>query len=183
MNVRLNKLNNINTEIPQTDLSKKSDFVVLPYVNYGAITIKKIASRFDLNVIFKCCNKLKMFNNLGKDPIPKMYKSCVVYKIDCQDCDMSYTGQSSRIVEKRVQEHISDWKHDRDKSALVMHMRETGHKFNFDYKNIKVLDEEKSYFRRLISEMIFVTKFKCVNRIQDTQNLKSVFKNYVDKLL
>ena len=74
-------------------------------------------------------------------------------------------------------------KHNRDISALVMHMKKTGHKFNFDFNNIRILDNESSYFKRLVSEMIFISKFNSVNRIQDTQNLKSVLRNFMCSLL
>ena len=60
-----------------------------------------------------------------------------------------------------------------------MHMKKTGHKFNFDFNNIRILDNESSYFKRLVSEMIFISKFNSVNRIQDTQNLKSVLRNFM----
>ena len=124
-----------------------------------------------------------MLNNLGNDPIPKRKKSCIVYKINCKDCKMSYTGQSSRALDKRIAEHMADCKYNRDRSALVMHMKNTGHKFNFDFNNIRILDEESSYFKRLVSEMIFISKFNSVNRIQDTQNLKAVFKNFISYIL
>ena len=40
-----------------------------------------------------------------KDPIPKIFQSNIVYKIDCIDCDASYIGKTTRPALRRFQEH------------------------------------------------------------------------------
>ena len=64
--------------------------MVLPFIINSDYLFKKIARKYGLRLIFQCCSKLKMLNNLGKDPITKCKKSCVVYKINCEDRKMSY---------------------------------------------------------------------------------------------
>ena len=40
-----------------------------------------------------------------KDPIPKLLKSNVVYKINCSDCEATYIGKTIRQTCRRLQEH------------------------------------------------------------------------------
>ena len=40
-----------------------------------------------------------------KDPIPKLLKSNVVYKLNCLDCESSYIGKTIRQTCRRIQEH------------------------------------------------------------------------------
>ena len=41
-------------------------------------------------------NKLKKFIKVHKDPLDSFSKSNVIYKINCNDCDASYVGQTER---------------------------------------------------------------------------------------
>ncbi|EFN72744.1 hypothetical protein EAG_00030, partial [Camponotus floridanus] len=46
-------------------------------------------------------NKLNRFIKTGKDPLPLMSHSDVVYKICCKQCSASYVGQTSRQLSTR----------------------------------------------------------------------------------
>ncbi|CAF4078830.1 unnamed protein product, partial [Rotaria sp. Silwood2] len=40
-----------------------------------------------------------------KDPIPKLLRSNIVYKLDCSNCESSYIGKTIRQTYRRLQEH------------------------------------------------------------------------------
>ncbi|KAJ9598842.1 hypothetical protein L9F63_026624, partial [Diploptera punctata] len=41
----------------------------------------------------------------GKDKIDTCKLTDVVYKIQCDDCEKSYVGQTKRFIRKRIDEH------------------------------------------------------------------------------
>lgn len=65
--------------------------------------------------------------------------SCVVYGIPCKGCRKWYYGETTWIVDDRSEGHHDDARNiakNPIKTALVRHMHETGHHFNFDNKKI-----------------------------------------------
>jgi len=45
-------------------------------------------------------NKLNTFIRAQKDKLPTLHSN-VVYKINCQNCDASYVGQTKRLLKTR----------------------------------------------------------------------------------
>jgi len=41
----------------------------------------------------------------SKETVPKYLKSNVVYKVDCDGCDVSYIGKTTRQITRRFKEH------------------------------------------------------------------------------
>ena len=121
---------------------------------------------------------MQFLNYLGKDSIKACDKLCSVYRINCNDCAKCYVGQSSRVLSVRIKEHQRDCKNKKETSAVYSHVKESGH--SFDFNNVKILDQEPLYFKRLISEMVFITKLDSVNTILDTSNLSNIFKYYIN---
>jgi len=77
----------------------------------------------------------------------------VVYKLNCKNCDVSYVGQTKRRLNTRASEHQKDInKKTSNHSVITEHRLEFNHEFEWD--NLIILDKEKQYYRRLISEMI-----------------------------
>ena len=51
-------------------------------------------------------NSMSTFIKTGKDKIKKEDLSNVVYKVNCQDCNYSYVGQTKRKLKTRLKKHI-----------------------------------------------------------------------------
>ena len=64
----------------------------------------KVAPWTRLQTIFKPSYKLNVLSKL-KSQISLLNKSNVVYKLDCEDCEEFYIGQTNRRLKKRIQEH------------------------------------------------------------------------------
>jgi len=108
---------------------------------------------------FTCFNKLSKFIKVHKDFFPSSLRSNVVYQIDCLDCDASYVGQTKRMLQTRVGEHRSHIRRNSTQlSVITDHRLQAEHEF--DWGNVKVLDQESNYNKRLISEMIYINKQK-----------------------
>ena len=89
-------------------LSEKEKYMFC--VNYRGKPTEKLANSFKkLNapcrVIMKT-RKLKTALPSLKPTVPKMLRSSVVYKIDCPGCDASYIGETLRLLQQRLREHL-----------------------------------------------------------------------------
>jgi len=78
----------------------------------------------------------------------------VVYKISCQDCDASYIGQTKRQLGTRIKEHASDINKKNGSPSVTEHRLKFRHDFAWD--NVKIIDNERSYPKKLISEMVHI---------------------------
>jgi len=62
----------------------------------------------------------------------------IVYKIFCNNYNVSYVDQTKRQLRTRINEHVKNIKLDESKHLVVTkHMLEKGH--SFDWINIKIM--------------------------------------------
>jgi len=88
-----------------------------------------------------------------KDHLPTGMNKNVVCKLVCKNCDVAYVGQTKRKLNTRIAEHKKDInKKTFNHLVITKHRIEFGH--DFDWENPKILDIEKHYQKRLMSEMI-----------------------------
>ncbi|XP_011342708.1 uncharacterized protein LOC105282454 [Ooceraea biroi] len=116
-------------------------------------------------------NWLDRFIRLGKDILSNYLKTNVVYRIDCEDCEVCYVGQTKRHLSVRVNEHkLNIKKRDDDLSVGSRHRIINDH--NFDWSNVKILHQETHVRKREIAEMIFIRKQNnSINLQKDTECL------------
>ncbi|KYM98184.1 hypothetical protein ALC62_11175, partial [Cyphomyrmex costatus] len=80
---------------------------------------------------YRILNTLSSFIKVHKDKLNKFQSQNVVYQINCQDCNASYVEQTKRQLKTHINEHRNNiWE-----AALI-------------------LDVEKNYCKRIISEML-----------------------------
>ena len=87
-----------------------------------------------------------------KDPIPANMKKNVVYRISCNECDASYVGQTSRQLKTRISEHKNDINRSKPTKSVMSEHRKCDNN-NFTSNKVEILDNERNYNKRLISEM------------------------------
>ena len=134
-------------------IENNKGFICLPYVkdleNFNNNFFKKYSSK----VVYNAKNKLNNIIKLGKDKNEKFNNANVVYKINYNDCNASYVGQTSRRVNVRIKEHIKKYTDKDTNSGLFTHTMDNNHLI--DFKNIKILDSEIHNGKRLFSEALF----------------------------
>jgi len=132
---------------------------------------------------FTCYNKLNKFIKVHKNLLPASSRSNVVYQIDCLQCDASYVGQTKRVLHTRVGEHRCHIRRNLAQlSVITDHRLQAEH--DFDWDNVKVLDQESNYNKRFISEMIHINKQKHgLNAQTDTALLDPIYNDFIGATL
>jgi hypothetical protein len=102
------------------------------------------------------------------------------YRIDCQDCDASYVGQTGRRLITRIKEHRANINRASSSHSVITEHRLTGH--DFVWNNVHILDEEPSYIKRQISEMLHIKQQKNdINLQDDTRLLDNSYLSIIKK--
>jgi len=74
---------------------------------------------------------------------------------DCKNCNASYVGQTSHKLKTRINVHKNDInKKNGNLSEISEHRLQSEH--DFDWSNIKILDNERYIGKRLVSEMLHI---------------------------
>ena len=72
-----------------------------------------------------------------------------MYKIDCEDCDAKYVGETGRALNARLKEHR------RPRTSHVgKHLKE--HQHQFKDQDVAVLHQEANWFKRGIAEAYYI---------------------------
>ena len=81
--------------------------------------------------------------------------SMVVYKLNCltEGCDASYSGESKRICNIRMEDHAND-----PKSHVHEHHKLPGHEM--DFANVEILDRANTTKKLELKEMLYIRKLK-----------------------
>jgi len=115
--------------------------------------LKNVANILKAKLAFFSLHKLGRIVRAQKDFLPIGFNKNVVYKLACKNCDVAYVGQTKIKLNTRVAEHRKDInKKTSNHSVITEHRLESDHEFDWD--NSIILDKEKHYNKRLISEMI-----------------------------
>ena len=135
--------------------TEKKKFIAIPYIKDLTEQVCNSFRGTEFVAGFKCFNRLSTFIKVHKDITPTTSNNNVIYKIECNDCNASYVGQTKRQLKTRIGEHKSNTKkHISQKSVVSLHITE--HKHDMDWDNVKIIDKETNYYKRLIAETIHI---------------------------
>ena len=114
-----------------------------------------------------------------KDKIPENDKNSVVYKIECNDCNSCYIGETGRQLHTRITEHKSYVRNFNARSQIVEHVTTHGHSFNWD--SASVIDTHKhDKCRRILEACHTHTTQNTLNRAID---IPTTYVSLVHKIL
>jgi len=82
----------------------------------------------DMRVAYYGVNKLRNIIKAHKDPFPNLCKKNVVYKLNCNNCEATYVGQTKRQLETRIVEHKNHIKRNTSTHSVI-----TDHRIIFDH--------------------------------------------------
>jgi len=118
---------------------------------------------------------MSTFIKTGKDKIKKEDHSNVVYKINCQDCNYSYVGQTKRKLKTRLKKHIKDFNKPTTSLSVISYYK-LGSDHTIDWENPCILDAERFYYKRMVSEVIHIKRQeKGLNKQSDTERFPKIY--------
>lgn len=163
-NTGSNNRTNTNDVLTTEEKPRRYSF---PYINGMFEKLKHVFLKREIQIVGKPTNQLgpMVFSKL-KDTIPKDMKSGLVYKLNCEDCDETYIGETKQYLSKRLYDHkyhikIGDSKH----SGAVNHATSLNHKI--DFNNFNILTIENNTAKRKILETINIKKYKSSMNTQE----------------
>lgn len=156
---------------PNTELNNR--YYSLPYIHNLTPKLITVFKNFDIKIAKKQTKTLNILYTKTKTPLNKLDNWNVIYRIACNQCELSYIGQTSRNLKGRLASHKSDCRRGLHSCALAEHVINLGHSMNWN--NIEILDRADSYYKRILLEMLHINSEKTMNKKSDTQNLSSIY--------
>ena len=127
--------------------NEKRVYASVPYIKGISERLQRAFKSHEVIIVHKPVNSLRSQLVQVKDKTENLKKCDTVYHIHCDQCNKQYIGETSRVLETRIKEHLS-----RDSSAVHEHCQLTGH--SVDSSKTKVLATESNPFKRRIREAI-----------------------------
>lgn len=154
----------------QSRLDEKAYCYVIPYLGresvYARKRISKLIRQLDLSkkfrLIFRSSCRLSDFFRF-KDRIPVLLQSNVIYCFNCDACNASYIGQTSRHLKVRSAEHMGlSWRTEKaitftGQSAIHDHIVCSGHQASYDSFTVLSRCDKRDLS---ILESLFINQFK-----------------------
>ncbi|XP_067216923.1 reticulocyte-binding protein homolog 1 isoform X1 [Linepithema humile] len=180
MRNRINKYNNdkkstVNKEHSKKTEEKEKKYFTIPYMKNDTKKLEKKIKEHGFSPAYSCHNKLNTYIKTGKDKLEHKKQNDIVYQINCNQCEATYIGQTGRQLQIRIKEHRKDInKKTGTLSVISEHKIKYNHEFEWD--NVKILDKEPTYRKRLISEMIHIKRHtQAINKQSDTDFLPNTY--------
>jgi len=161
---------------------EKNTWFTVPYYPVISDRFNNIFRDLNIKTSFYSLNKLSKFIFVQKDSLPDSSRKNVVYKVSCRDCDASYVGQTGRQLKTRISEHRNHIRRDTSTNSVITdHRIQSGHEFDWD--GVQILDHEKFFYKRLISEMLHINRQRNgLNLQSDTECLHHAYLSIVNNL-
>jgi len=155
---------------------------VVPYIRSISEKFKHIIKDLDTRISYYSLNKLGSIIKRHKDILPNTSKMNVVYKLNCVDCNASYVGQTCRLLKTRIAEHRNHINRNTTTQSVITEHR-IGLSHEFDWLNVDILDVERFYTKRLISEMLYIKlQDNSLNQQTDTDCLDNGIISILNRL-
>ena len=120
----------------------RTKYVSAPYIKGCSERLQRILKPFKIQLAHRSNSTLKSKLCKLKDRRLPIEQKDAVYKIECQNCNISYIGETSKKVGDRMIEHKNNITKKYERSQLYQHTRNSGHQFNID--GVKVLHQVKN---------------------------------------
>ena len=136
-----------NIEINDRNLTQ--NILCLPFHSIFK-SLPNLLKHLNIKVVFKYTNNVQDLL-IKNGPINKQG---VIYKIDCNNCEKQYIGQTGRHLNIRLKEHKYAIDCKNSNNSLFNHYLNTGHSINLENANIILYCN--SYHERILLESYFI---------------------------
>ena len=151
------KSRNIDTDT-QSEIFDKNNSIVLPYFGQIPKTIQSMLKKFNIHTIFRIPFGMEGLITLGKDILNRLEKSCVIYKLICKRCKVTYVGQTGRLLSTRVEVHKKNLGRMCNYHNVLSDHRKEYADHEFDWNNVEILHSESNKGKREFMEMLYIKR-------------------------
>lgn len=149
-------------------------YITLPFDKDLTKRLKSLIPKDKFKIATSNIKTIRLLFTKVKDQIDNLNRSNVVYKINCNDCDKCYIGQTTTKLKQRISLHKSNIRTNKDTCALSIHSKIENHQPNFN--NIQILDIENNLNKRTFLEMVrIIQNENSINSRKDICNLSSMY--------
>ncbi|KYN38925.1 hypothetical protein ALC56_06685, partial [Trachymyrmex septentrionalis] len=179
----IRKKHYVHNVVTDNDVTKEStSWLTMPFIPHHTEKFRTLRkNKGDIRVAFHSPNKMSKYIRVQKDTCPRTSKNNV-YKILCNNCDASYVGQTGRKLKTRIAEHRNHIRYKTSARSVITEHRLL-HDHDFQWDDVQILDEEPSYRKRLILEMLHIKRQKnSLNLQTDTEGLHKAYLPIINKV-
>ena len=160
-----NVQSSVNSSVQNQDMNDRK-YIAAPYVPGTNERLQRILGNYNIYLGNKSSNTIKNVLVKPKDKVKEIDKCNVVYKLDCNECNVVYIGETGRNLSTRMVEHERDVRIGKENSQVYHHSRSTGHSFKFEEPSVLHFNSNVWYRRRLES-FYTVNHPNSINRAYD----------------
>ena len=146
--------------------------VTLPYAGPVSEALARTIRKAGVAVHHRPYNTIRSRLVHPKDKVNKVDRAGVVYHIQCSDCNVTYVGETERVLKKRLTEHH------KPSSPVGEHIMSHQHTFSND--DVSILHQDSDWFRRGVAEAIHITTEQpALNRDRGRHFLPALYREIV----
>lgn len=152
----------------------------LPYLNNLSSLIQQMLSNTNVKIANKPYKTEKTLYPRIKGETDKLKTSHVIYKINCENCQSVYIGQTMNYLRTRLYLHKSSFTKNPESCALARHVIQTKHTANLT--NVNILAKCQNNKRREFIESCYINEYNhiALNSKTDTGSLNIIYSHLLN---
>ena len=145
--------------------------VVIPYIKGFSEQTRQAFGKYVIAIYFKPTNTLQLLVK-PKDLVSKEKVVGPVYKIKCEECEVTYVGEMERSLKSRFNKY---WRLSSTTSEVSKHMHLEQPMHSMELGNNEIVTTESRWFERGVKEAIYERANPSLNRYGRRYNLTPVW--------
>ena len=142
----------------------------VPYIKGTYERVQRALSKHNIRLASKPSNTLKRKLNNAKQRTPAPETTTAVYKINCNECDAHYIGETKKQVRDRIKEHQINIRIGEQNSMIFQHVAINNH--NLDFFNPTVLSKNQHpRGRRILETFYSQNSTHAINRFMEVPDV------------
>ena len=131
-----------------------SKMLLLPYVPRLSERSKRACQPLGVKTVCRSRSTFKSALVQVKQPSEDRKNKGVVYEVPCQDCECVYIGETSRTLEKRLNEHKNGVNKHNSNNGFAAHA--WTNQQQVDWKATKIREMKGNYWKRRVLEALHI---------------------------
>ena len=132
-NLRRKQTNRI-THKEMHEREKPKKLITFTFYSPAKRRIKNLFKDTNIKTAFRTTNTIQLSTRKSNQTNPSG-----MYKIQCNTCNKTYTGQTGRSISTRYKEHIRYIKYNNPQSAYAIHILQNKHEYGLEKETLQLV--------------------------------------------